>query len=364
MIYDISKDIYFNLIYIMMKETGTTSSVFLYSYITTKLQLNIKYSYKIYTLILFISFLILYLVKDNLYYILFYGFIYGTSIGIFFFTFHSYSLLKVKYEERDFFSSLKTLGTETVSILAPMLIIISIYISKYIGVGDYNIMILMMVFSSAIMLFFVKSLENLIPQQQTAKSLFKHISKNKNKKSLFLYNLFSGVRSISVVVSAAYLSLEALNTAINIGYLEIFTGLFSIYVVAKMAKRRNVSDRIKIMIYASIMITIAYLNIIIFGVSFLSYLLMSLLLIVAIPMYTTSMNVMDLNTMDMLKIDGKVNYAIVYRELILYVGRITTGLIMLGIYYLIEDKILVVNLYLMITIISFIAMNIAANKLK
>jgi len=364
MIYDISKNIYFNLIYIMVKETGTTISVFLYSYITTKYQLNIKYSYKLYTFILFLSFITLFLVKDELYYILFYAFIYGTSIGIFFFTFHSYSLLKVQYEERDFFSSLVTLGTETVSILAPILIIISIYISQYLGVGDYNVMILMMILSSVIMLFFVKSLESLIPQQQTVKSLFKHINENKNKKALFVYNLFSGVRSLSVVVSAAYLSLEALNTAINIGYVEIFTGLLSIYVVAKMAKKRNVNDRIKIMIFASILIAIAYLNIIVFGISLLSYSIMSLLLIVAIPMYTTSMNVMDLNTMDMLKVDGKINYAIVYREFILYVGRIGTGLLMLGIYYLVDDSIVVVNLYLMITIISFIVMNIAATKLK
>jgi len=364
MIFDITGDISFTITFLFFKYAGSLSMMYLYNYYVLKYNKDIKSSYTYFVFLLLSSFTILLFSNYNEWLILLFSYVYGMGIGMYYFTQHMYSLKKTEIKDRDFFSSMMVLSGEILSIIIPLTVIISIYVSdELLDLGKYNILILLMVLVSFIMLFFVKNLDSYYPKKQNLKKIIKKIKDNENRNDLFWFTLYSGSISMVQVIIFTYVSLVSMKEVINIGIVELITGLFSILLIMKLSTDLYSKDRLKYMKYSVLITGVAYIILLLSGLSVWGYVLYSILLLISGPMYATALQVMDLKVIELLKSENEYGLGILIRETLLTISRILSGGLLYIVYIYTGDSIYFAYVGVIIFILIQIGTYITSKKI-
>jgi len=334
MVYDITNDISFLVIYNLLRMTGGYFAIYLYIKLTAKYQLNLRYTYFVFVSFLILSFLSLSLFDFSMVSLIVFIMIYGTAIGIFWAAQHNYVLSSISFKERDFFASMLSMGKEIFTILVPVVAVISFYLSDEIfHINTYSSLIAFLFIISVLMLLKVKKVRPLFVKEDSLVEIYNHVKTNKLKIPFYGYNLARGVLQTVKVILLTYFAVEALKTPLNIGIVELITGIFSIFIVSKLSHANYSTDRLKIMLISIYLSSAAYGILLLTGLTPVGYIIFSLVLIIANPMYGTTQNLIDLHTMDVVKLGDSYSFAIVYRELVLYVARVLGAIISLVILY-------------------------------
>jgi len=334
MVYDITEDISFLVIYNLLRMTGGYFAIYSYIKITSKYKFDLRYTYFIFVSLLVLSFLSLTLFDFTKLSLIIFILLYGVAIGVFWAAQHNYVLSSIDFKERDFFASMLSMGKEIFTILVPVVAVASFYISdEILHINTYTSLIIFLSFISALMLLKIKKVRPLIIQEHSLIEIYDNLKKSKLQFPFYGYNLARGVLQTVKVILLTYFAVEALKTPLNIGIVELITGIFSIFIVSKLSHANYSSDRLKIMLISIYLTTAAYGILLATGLTPVGYIIFSLILIIANPMYGTTQNLIDLHTMDVVKLKDSYSFSIVYREMVLYVARVLGALISLFILY-------------------------------
>ncbi len=363
MIYDITRDLKSLIIYNFIRVSGAIFA-FISNYFLLKFRNNINNIYRYFVSMLFIAFIILNFSHNETYMFYIFGFLYGFAIGLFWFSHHNYTLDNLKFEDRDFFSSMISFGKEIFTIIVPLTAVISFYISDvFFKTNTYSLLFVILLLSSVIMLFSVKSMKNLKPKYVNPIFAFKKLSSHVSGRDFYGYNIMRAIISTFTMIFIGFVGIEAVKTPINVGIIEFITGLLSILLVSKFSANKYSSKRINLMFISVIITAIAYFSLLIFNISAFGYLLFSLFLILANPFLTTVRSITDMHSIDILKVHNSHSLGIFYRELALYFGRAISFLLSMSILYFFEGDIFIISCLFSIVIVlsSFLQYVFAKN---
>lgn len=353
MIYDITRDLKSLIIYNFIRVSGAIFA-FISNYFLLKIRYSIKNIYRYFVFMLFIAFIVLNFSFNETYMFYIFGSLYGFAIGLFWFSHHNYTLDNLKFEDRDFFSSMISFGKEIFTIIVPLTAVISFYISDVLfKTNTYTLLFAILLLSSVIMLFSVKSMKSLKPKYVNPIFAFKKLSNHVSGRDFYGYNIMRAIISTFTMVFIGFVGIEAVKTPINVGIIEFITGLISILLVSKFSASKYSSKRIDLMFISVIITGLAYFMLIVFNISAFGYLLFSLLLILANPFLSTVRTITDMHSIDILKVSNSHSLGIFYREVALYFGRmISFGLSMTILYFFDGDIFIISSLFSFVIVIS------------
>jgi len=328
-------------LFVLIQLTATTSAFSGFGYLIAKYGYSMKWNYLRSFVVYFISFIWLALTPHTTSYLLVFGFVNGLGLGLFWLGNHTYELLYTNNEngDRDFYSSMVQAGTQIIYIVGPLVGIFLIFLSEIVFKTEtLSLLFWIVPLLYLISLPFLFSLPHFIPKPIT-KIEIKSFFRNHVPKKIRWYYLLAGEEEIRVVAVSIF-AITALKTFFNIGLWQIVLGVFSFFITMLLSNIRYKGNRLQIMAYAIFGFLIAFLFLIFSNISIYFYIIFSLIIIVFKPMYRVSQHTLDLLSMDFLACGRSSFYSgLLYREIILYIGRFIALSLLIFIGFIVNDDI-------------------------
>ncbi|MDP5039148.1 MAG: MFS transporter [Candidatus Gracilibacteria bacterium] len=323
-------------------------SMFFYSTYISKKGYSIKKLFKVWFIFSTIAYIFLMLL-DKSYVIFVFGFLFGLGNGAYWIAMHSYELNKINKNIRDFYSSITSVGNQINSILIPFLISILFLIGDlYLKISAYPIIFGVLILFNFLSFLRVDKLKCIFPPKIKIGDIFSNFKKSELLQ--YIYFLFYGLSGNIIKINITLIMIYILKTELNIGLFQTFSGILSIIISIFLSKKRNENNRLKIMTIFGFLIFINFIflgfNLTIFGISV--FLVLNNFLL---PGFTISARVFGMKYMKDINQDESNFFSrIVFRELILIIGRVIFFLsVLFFIYYLKVDT------YKMIVILTFLS---------
>lgn len=309
--------IYYNLVFF-------TFSFFWFSligYIISLLKKDIKNMYYFSYILFIISFLFLLFFNQNMTMILFFASIYGLGNGAFRCAVHTQELVHIADNKRDLYSSSIHAGATIIGILMPIIVAFVFYISDLINYNGYIILFLFLPILYMTSFLFIKNIESYIPKKVKKSDVINFFNFKKYKFWL-LYIIWVSLYQWIWFITWATISIYLLKTEINVGLFEGIISILSTIIVVFLAHKRTENNRIKIMWYLSIFLSLNYLMFV-WNFTIFWYFIYTLIWIIIWPLFRVSEHVYDLKIMDTIKLKWSDFFpAMILREVLLWIGRI------------------------------------------
>ena len=343
-------------LFVLIRFTAAFLAFSGFGYLMARRGYSMKWNYLRSFVIYFIGFIWLASTSHIAPYLLIFALIDGMGLGLFWLGNHTYGLLFTRNEDgdRDFYLSMLHAGTQLISILGPLAGTLLIFLSERVfKMETLSLLFWLIPLVYLASLPFLFSLPHFIPKSITKleiKSFFRdHVS-----KKIRLYYFFDGVTIVSNVFVALF-SIIALKTFINIGLWQTAVGIISFFSIIILANIRYEGNRLRIMAYAIIGFIIALSSLMFSNISAYFYIAFSLLMIVFGPMYRVSQQAIDLRSIDFLA-SGRSSFypGILYREVVLYIGRFVALSILILIGVLLKNDIILAQIGILISISALI----------
>ena len=352
--------IFYNVIYF----TGIFLGFSVWGYLLAELRISMKLNYLRAFLIYFLSFLILiFSSKTDLFLVLF-GLLNGLAIGAFWITVHFYELTLTENATRDFYSSMLSLGAQSFAVISPFVATITFFISKKVlHLETYTLLFILLPFFTLLSLPFLFKLPDLIPEKITNLSL-KRLFFDKVLSKARIYYLAQGFTWGSIVAIMPVIAISAMKTVINIGVLQTILGLISIFIIMFLSHVRHEGNRIKIMFHAGILFTIGCGFLFFWNISPWFYVIYLLMDGLGVHIWRVSEHTIDLQSIEMIKEENCSFYAgLIYRDVVLWIGRMAGILITGTIYFLLQNEVLTIKIVIVITTIGLWWIYFAAKRM-
>jgi len=328
-------------LFVLIQLTATGFAFSGYGYLMAKYGYSMKWNYLRSFAVYFVSFIWLALTPHTTLYLFVFGFLNGAGIGLFWLGNHTYELLYTNNEngDRDFYSSMVQAGTQVISIVGPLFGIFLIFLSEIVfKMETLSLLFWVVPLLYLISLPFLFNLPHFIPEPITKKEI-KSFFRNHVSKKIRWYYLLAGEGEIRTVVVSIF-AITALKTFFNIGFWQTILGVFSFFIIMLLSNIRYKGNRLRIMAYAIFGFLVAFLFLIFSNTSFYFYMIFSLIMIVFKPMYRVSQHTLDLLSMDFLACGRSSFYSgLLYREIILYIGRFVALSLLMFIGFIMKDDI-------------------------
>lgn len=307
----------YNLVYFFMVALGFSG----WGYVVAQKQISLKYNYLRAFTIYILSFLCLIFLPHDFSYLLLFSAFNGLGLGMFWVGVHSYEMLTTTEENRDFYSSMVSLGTQVFSVISPLVATLSFYLSKEIfHLETYEILFWILPFIYLASLPFLFKLPDYTPKK-IPHSEWKRLLFDPKLKKVRRYILSGGLPwgFRSTLVPA--LSLLSLKTVINIGVLQSVVGGVSILALIILSHHRHQGNRVRILFYSVLAMMAAFGLLFFWEGSPWIFILFSLSLTLISPIYRVSEHVLDLKAMEKLTGEHSFYPGLIYRDALIWVGR-------------------------------------------
>ncbi len=279
-----------------------------------------------------LSFILLFLLNNSIYWIYLFWTIYWFWTWAFWCAVHTQELKNITNKNRDFYSSSIWIWNNLISVIFPILIAFTFYLSGFYNFNAYLIIFFILPFFYIISFIFIKNIDSYIPSSINNKDFTNFFNLSKYKY-WHLYFLFNWLDQWIATVILSIIGFILLKTEINIWVFNSVLTLFSIFILIHFSHKRQEKNRLKYFFILSIIISILY---IMFWMFFwlITYIIFSLILIFIRPMFRVSEHVYDLAMMDNIKVwDSDFYPAMLFREILLWIGRMLWFFILILIYY-------------------------------
>jgi len=333
-----------------------------WGYVVAQRQISLKYNYLRAFTIYILSFLsLIFLPHDFGYLLLFAGFN-GLGLGMFWVGVHSYEMLTTTEENRDFYSSMVSLGTQIFSTVSPLVATLSFYLSEQVfHLETFEILFWILPFVYLASLPFLFKLPDYTPKR-IPHSEWKRLVFDPKLKKIRWY-IFSGALPWGFR-SALYpaISILSLKTVINIGLLQTLMGGVSILALVVLSHTRHEGNRLKILFYSVLGMMAAFSLLFFWDLSPWFFGLYSLCLTLLSPIYRVSEHVLDLKAMEQLSGAHSFYPGLVYRDVLIWVGRsVAIGFLLVLLCFTTEERTLQIGIAA--AIFSYFAMYWNARRL-
>lgn len=334
-----------------------------WGYVVAQRQISLRYNYLRAFTIYILSFLSLLFLPHDFSYLLLFAAFNGLGLGMFWVGVHSYEMLTTSNQNRDFYSSMVSLGTQIFSILSPLVATLSFYLSEQVfHLETFEILFWILPFVYLCSFPFLFKLPEYtpkkIPHSEWSRLLF--APKLKPIRDYILAGgLPWGFRSTLVPA----LSLLSLKTVLNIGVLQTVVGGVSILTLLFLSHKRHEGNRVKILFYAVLALSVSFALLFFWEFSPIFFIIFSLLLTVVSPVYRVSEHVLDLQAMEKLTGDHSFYPGLVYRDVLIWVGRtLAVGFLCVLVVFTTEERTLQIGVGAII--VSYWLVYIRARRLQ
>lgn len=319
--------VYYNIIFL----TSTLLWFSLIWYLMWILKKDIKNMYYISYVLFMLSFIELFVLKSTLTWTYIFWVLYGLWNGTFWNALHTQELKNIESENRYFYSSCLSAWKNIISIVLPLFVSMIFYLWNKLNFDWYFVLFMFLPFVYAISFLFIKNISSYIPN-----SINKHDLKNffnmKKYKFWHLYFFMSWLIMSLFIMIVPIINIILLKNEINIWLYQWFLTILSTYVLVHFSIKRTWKNKFKYFLIFSILL---WLNSIFlwFYFSLTNFIIYSLIWLFLNPMFRVSEHVYDLALMDNIKTDTADFYpAMILREIILWIWRITSLLLLLFIF--------------------------------
>lgn len=315
-------------------------------------QVSMKYNALRSFLVYIASYMIILFLPREPLTIIFFGFLTGLGLGIFWIGHHAYTMEHTKDKDWDFFSSMLAAGTQTVILIAPLIATLTFFLSeKVFEVGTFIVLFWIIPFVYLLGLPFVFHLPDYTPKKIPLKTW----------KTLLLDPDLKWVRRFALADSAVWplyagiipiIALEALGSVINIGIFQTALAVLSILIVLYMSHHRHKGNRVQILFRMTLIFMFGFIFLFFWKLTPFAYITFILIELIFDPIYRVSQHTLELESFERMNDESDDSYAgIVCRDLILSFGRLMSCLVLLSIYWLSRDTFITVQASILLIII-------------
>ncbi|MFA6023779.1 MAG: MFS transporter [Candidatus Gracilibacteria bacterium] len=330
----------YNLVFFFFVALGFSG----WGYMVAQRQISLRYNYLRAFTIYTVSFLLLLFFPRDFSHLLLFAAFNGLGLGMFWVGVHSYEMLTTTDKNRDFYSSMVSLGTQIFSILSPLIATASFYLSEYVfHLESFEILFWLLPFVYLCSFPFLFKLPEYTPKRIPHRE-WKRLFFAPNLRPIRAYILAGGLPwgFRSTLIPA--LSLLSLKTVLNIGVLQTVVGGVSILTLLFLSHKRHEGNRVTILFYAVLLLSLSFGLLFFWDRSPAFFIVFSLVLTVVSPIYRVSEHVIDLQTMDRLTGDHSFYPGLVYRDILIWVGRtLAIGFLCVLLLFTSEEKTLLIG---------------------
>lgn len=348
------------LIYSLIMIFVSDFSFFIFGVFSSYFKLNMKnYLFSIITNTL--SYIWLIFFHNNILDFYIFGILHGVSIGTYWLSLHTYELSHTKNENRDFYVSAISVGTQILNLTVPFLSTIIFYFSLKLFNNEYLLLFYIIPLIYMFSLLPLKNIKEFHPNNIYFKELIKNLL-SKEAKIISLYTFFDSFKFGNLIVLNSYITISALKSLLNIGIAVTIFSLITIFLTAVISNYINENNRLITMFIGVVGIIFAYLPLY-FEVNIYTFAWWSLLLIIFNPFYEITSRVINLYSMEKLIVNNSFYTGMLYRTVILWFGRVFSLGLFIILYLMILDDKIVISLMISMFLISYIFEYIMAKKI-
>jgi len=291
-------------------------------------QKDIKNMYYISYFLFIISFIELFIFNQSLFWVYSFWTLFWLWNWAFWNWVHSQELKNIDNKNRDFYSSSISAWNNVISIVNPLLIAFLFYLATIFKFDWYLVLFLFLPLVYLLSFVFIKNIDSYFPNKITKKD-FSNFFNLKKYKYWHLYFLIWGLILGLNVVIIPIINIILLKNEINIWLYQWLLTIISTFLIVHISHKRSEKNRFK---YFSIFGFLLFINYLFFWTffNFISFIIFSLVWLFINPLYRVSEHVYDLHLMDNVKTGNSDFYpAMIMREIILWIWRITALLVLL-----------------------------------
>lgn len=276
-------------------------------------------------------------------------FVSGIGQGLFWLTIHTFELTETRDHERDFYSSLLSMGGQILGLAGPACATLLIWLSgTVLHWGNFTLLFLAAPLVYLLGFFCFSAIRDYRPERIEGTDLVHFLTDRKNLAAQ-PYLAAVGFEHIigSIVMPLAILSI--VGSAVSVGLYNTMFAVFSTLCLLLLAQYRKPANRLQILGIASVVLAASTVWI---GYEFTLVALVVYAIIAGIfsPMFQVSVHVIDLQTMESIGRPEKDFYAtMIFRDLVFWFTRTIGGLaflIMIAYFMPNEKETLRIGLYL------------------
>lgn len=291
-------------------------------------QKDIKNMYYISYFLFIISFIELFIFNQNLVWIYLFWILYGIWNWAFRNAVHTQELNNIENKNRDFYSSSISVWNNVISIVNPLLIASIFYLAYLFKFDWYLILFSILPLIYLVSFKFIKNIDSYIPNKIKLDD-FKNFFNLKKYKYWHLYFMFGWILFWIYVVIIPIINITLLKSEINIWLYQSFLTIVSTFLVIHLSIKRKEQNRFKYFGIFSLLLFVNYIFLWTF-LNLINFIIFSFIWLLLSPLYRTSEHVYDLHLMDNIKTGNSDFYpAMIMREIILWIWRITALLVLL-----------------------------------
>jgi len=340
----------FLILYNSIFYTGCMFGFVIVGYYVSRLQILMKYHFLTAFVVFFLSFFVLNFPQTH-FFILF-AFLNGLGLGMFWVGFHSFEMIYTQNSTRDFYSSMRTVGSQLNAIIAPLFATFSFVVSKEVfGLDPFQILFWVLPCLFLLAMPFILKLSDFVPQKVRFYQ-FKKLFFNGKKKVIETMYLFDSVEWVMLSILIPFIALNSLKTVVNIGLFETLIGIFAIFVTVVLSHSRHAENRSTHLFYGFIGLFATFSLLLFFDLSIYVYITYSLTRMVFKPIWDVSLHTIHLASVEYLtKSEKNCFYAeLLYRDFVLWIGRIFTIGLLWMIFALVRSEIMAIKTSLIVLI--------------
>lgn len=326
-LYQKFQSISFNILGLIVYFIGCALGFSLVGALVARYRANMKWGYMAAFFMLCVSFLFLYgdITSARA---LWFMFMNGFGLGLYWVTLHTFELTETKNEERDYYSSVLSAGDQLIELVAPATAALLFYLSgDVLGWGTYTLLFLVapMIYISGIPLF--RDIRNYHPHP-IERADTKHFLTDKKNRMAQVY-LFAGSANFAfarVVLPIA--SIIFLGTEKNVGVFNAIFAVISACVLIVLSHHRHTKNRLRFLFYtslASVIVTLLFA----IRLDLVAFIIFTFLFVIIKPLQRVSAHVIDLETMETLSREGRDFFpTMIFRDAVFGVWRVIALLVL------------------------------------
>jgi MFS family permease len=246
----------------------------------------------------------------------------GLGFGLYWLTMHSYELTSTKNEERDYYSSLLSAGSQVIGLAAPALATLLIFVSDdLLQLGSYTLLFIAAPLLYLCGLPLLGRLPSYRPEPIRAAD-WQHFLHDKRNRLSQIYFLGGTGNFVFAKLGIPIASIIFFGSEKNVGLWNTLFAVLAMFALLQLSRHRHSGNRLKILsILAACMAALAVMVGVWFSLG--AFLIYSLAMIVLAPMMRVSEHVIDLQTMETMgRQPGDFFPTMVFRDLALGMWRV------------------------------------------
>ena len=253
----------------------------------------------------------------------------GVGVGLFWLTIHTYELMETSDLERDVYSTFLSAGNQILSLASPAFATLLLWISHYLGLGDFTLLFLVMPALYLLGLPSLGALKNYRPAPIGAHDLV-HFFADRRNQAAQIYLMGGAASHILLQTLIPLASITVLGAALNVGAFNTVFAIAGALALLAVGSRRRPGNRLFILGLSSLVLIA--LNIMLgFSLTLGTLVAYTIGSSIVQPLMRVSQHVIDLKTMDGMSHHASDFYpAMIMRDVALWVWRTAAALILLA----------------------------------